>query len=125
MFVIEYSRQEALSGGVLTDISTLAKEAGIKFPVAITDSVLSMIKNKPQHEEEEGRTWDVVWMLRCAIKGEIPVEKIGEDTLLFELIMNDSLLSEGDEPKMVTLKSVVGPGDNMEPVITVMLPSED
>jgi hypothetical protein len=31
----------------------------------------------------------------------------------------------GKELKLVELKAVCGPGDNSEPVITIMLPEED
>jgi len=29
------------------------------------------------------------------------------------------------QPRAVTLKAVCGPGDNLEPVITIMTPDED
>ena len=34
-----YSRAQALEEGVLVDVSVLAREAGIKFPVAVTRAV--------------------------------------------------------------------------------------
>ena len=37
--ISSYSRAQAIEDGVLVDVSTVAKEAGIKFPVAMTAAV--------------------------------------------------------------------------------------
>lgn len=123
--VVSYSRADAIADGTLVDVSELAKEARIKFPVAITEALQNMIEDKPEHEDIEGRTWDVVWMLRCAITGAIPARKVGESIIFYELILNSSSWKPDEAQKMTTLKALVHGGDNLEPVITVMLPSED
>ncbi len=67
-------------------------------------------------QDEAGRLWDILWMLRLAARK-------GGDTLLFQLhVRNDN---KDRTPPLVTLKAVCGPGDQGEPVITVMLPDED
>jgi len=122
--VIAYTRAEAIADGTLIDVSEMAKEAGIKFPVALSEALQNTIEDKPELEDIEGRTWDVLWMLRCAIAGIIPARKEGEDLIFYELILNDSN-KKRRKPKMVTLKALVHGGDNQEPVITVMFPNED
>ena len=66
-------------------------------------------------QSEAGRLWDVVWMLRCAIVRASAVSSIQYEVLFQRL----------GRQRLATLKAVCGPGDNAEPVITVMLPDED
>lgn len=121
-----YTREDAIEDGNLIDVTETAKEAGIKFPVALTAAVYAKIEDKPDIEDIDGRTWDVVWMLKCAITGAIPSKKVGESLIYFELILNDSNVNyESFKPKEITLKALVHGGDAGEPVITVMLPEED
>ncbi len=66
-----YSRREALADGVQKDISKIASEAGIRFPVFITQAAYFEAVAVPpgvECQDEEGRLWDVVWMLACAIR---------------------------------------------------------
>ena len=118
-FIFSYTRKEAIQDGVLVDVSTMAKEAGFKFPVAVTAAVWELINNYPegQGQSVEGRLWDLLWMLRFAIqygaKG---------DTVFFQVLVVAPPKVEAVE---YTFKSVVGPGDNFEPVITIMMPNED
>jgi hypothetical protein len=113
-----YTRKEALEDGVLVDASKLAAEAGFRFPVALTRAVWERYVTVPEAvpwQDETGRLWDVLWMLRYAKSSG------GESTLRFELLVQN----DEHSPKVVELKSVCGPGDDAEPVITVMLPEED
>jgi hypothetical protein len=57
-------------------------------------------------------------MFRCSAR------KNASDIMYFDLYF---LMSGNKEPeqKLVTLKAVCGPGDNGEPVITIMNPNED
>src|SRR3990172_13277670 len=41
--IYSYSRADAINDGVLVDVSTLAKEAGIKYPVAVTARVHALL----------------------------------------------------------------------------------
>src|SRR5205823_9766242 len=66
-----YSRGDALRDGVLVDVSATAREAGIRFPVALTRAVLERCVTIPPGvlcQDEAGRLWDVCWMLACAIR---------------------------------------------------------
>lgn len=115
-----YTRAQALEDGVLVDVSATAVEVGIKFPVAVTravwDDVVEPDESAKKHcESVRGRLWDVLWMLRKAIAAQG-----GGSTITYRVIA-----TKGGRKHTIELKSVCGPGDTPEPVITVMLPNED
>jgi len=121
--IYSYSRAQAIADGVLVDISTLAKEAGFHCPMAVTAAVWAEViepdeRAKSNGQSATGRLWDMLNLLRHAIRkaeGDKP-------ELLFTM-----LVARGGKvrPERVELKSLAGPGDNAELVITVMLPHED
>ena len=123
--IYAYTRKQALADGVLIDVSNMAKEAGICFPVAVTSAVWHafIVPNEEMVEfcqDENGRLWDVIWMLRINImRTSNPTNVIYFQVSLFMEI--------DDIPKrqLITLKAVCGPGDEGEPVITIMKPDED
>jgi hypothetical protein len=41
MFIHSYSRAQAIEDGVLSDVSSAAREVGIRYPVALTRVVLT------------------------------------------------------------------------------------
>jgi len=118
--IYAYTRAQALEDGVLVDVSEMAKEAGIKFPVALTSAVYGKYVEVPDGvtaQDERGRLWDILWVFRFA------AAKFNGSTLLFKLhVRNDN---RDCIPPLVTLKAVCGPGDTPEPVITIMFPDED
>lgn len=118
-----YSRAEAIRDGVLVELNEMAKEAGWKFPVALTSAVWAAYVEVPANvecQDEKGRAWDIVFMAMSAVKAANRRGK-GGSTLMFELhVRNDN-----KKPKPVMLKLLVGPGDNLEPVVTILLPNED
>ena len=117
-----YTRTQALEDGVLVDVSETAREAGIKFPVALTAAVWGQYVEVPEGvtgQDETGRLWDILWMFRCA------AAKFNGDTLLFQLSVRSHNRERLDGRDLVTLKAVCGPGDTPDPVITIMLPDED
>ena len=121
-FIFAYTRAQALADGVLVDVSALAAEAGFTFPVAVTAALWEAIENIPEpyagFETPEGRLWDVLFMARIAIQRS----KGGGSQLLYPLLLHTDA-TPGDTE--VRIKLVCGPGDNAEPVITLMQPSED
>ena len=122
-FVIHaYSRAQAIADGVLVDCSALAREAGIRVPVALTRAAWDLCvalspAAKDALNDEQGRLWDVLWMMSMAIRRQAG----NGDRLLFSL----NCVTERVQPSRVTLRAVIGPGDSAEPVLTVMLPDED
>lgn len=122
-----YTRENAIDDGVLVDVSEMAKEAGFKIPVAMTSALwIDCVawsdedsKKQEIHQDQDGRLWDVLYMAAMAAKAAgnsqcVPVRvyRVKRDTR-----------SQG--ATMVTFKSHVGPGDQGEPVITLMLTNED
>jgi hypothetical protein len=120
--IYSYTRKQALADGVLHDVSKLASEAGITFPVACTTAVWAMLnpERMPCGQSFEGRGWDLVWMLRCSIKAGARGSNIR-----FQVIFGYEGPRGGYKQKLTNLKAVCGPGDDAEPVITIMLPEED
>ena len=124
--VIEvYTRAQAFEDGVLVDISEWAREYGFVFPVAVNNSVWSLIEDpegmKCAGQSVKGRGLDVVAMLATYIK-----RSQGGSAIKFPVIFTTGISRTGKEKRETFwLKGVCGPGDNGEPVITVMLPDED
>lgn len=116
-----YTRQQAIEDGVLVDVTATAREAGFRYPVALTATVFGAFVEVPpgvSGQDAAGRLWDLLWMLRHAIRGSSG----GGPELRFPLHLQNT---DSAPPQLVTLKSVCGPGDDGEPVITIMLPDED
>ena len=122
VLIFSYTRAQAIADGVLVDVSKLAKEAGFRFPVAVTAGVWAECVTVPDGvagQDETGRLWDVLNMLRFAIAKQ-PKDSARTDFAVH--VRKDN--GEGDPP-LVPLYAICGPGDDGEPVVTVMLPSED
>ena len=118
--IYRYSREQAIKDGVLVDVTKMAQEIGFKFPVAVTQGVWDLIQPTPklkrQGQSKEGRLWDLLWVLLLGCKnGEIT-----EQTPNFQV-----KILTGTGLKFFDFWAHCAPGDNMEPVITIMLPGED
>ena len=114
-----YSRADAIEDGVLVDVSEMAKEAGLKYPTALTAAVWADYVEVPEGvtcQDEKGRLWDILNMLRFAAR-----KSVGKSQILFEVLVRN----DNTRPKLVTLKAICGPGDTPEPVLTILLPDED
>lgn len=120
--IFSYSRADALNDGSLVDVTEIGKEAGIKFPIAVTVKLMEQYI-KPSKEMENigqsknGRLWDVLHMFRIAA-----IKSSGTDLLYFKVLFQMQI---NKEPELVKIKGICHPGDNHEPVITLMLPVED
>ncbi len=105
---------------MLVDVSSVAQEAGIRYPVALTAAAWEKCVAVPpgvRCQDEAGRLWDVLTVLRLCAK------KQPGSLLHFAVhVRNDN---RQGTPPLVPLKAVCGPGDHGEPVLTVMLPEED
>jgi hypothetical protein len=124
--VYAYSRSQAVADGVQVEVTKTAHEAGIKFPVFITRGVFDLCVAVPANgpcastQDESGRLWDVVWMLRFAILRS----RTGAWRIPVVLYVRNS---DTERPRLVKLIATVGPLDidDPQPAITVMLPDED
>lgn len=119
-----YTRKQGIEDGVLVDVSKTAKEAGFKFPVAVTVQLWSMITTIPKaysYQDKNGRLWDVLCMAAFNAK------RCSGTTIYYNLTMHHEVENEKGKRilKNLELKVVISPGDKCEPVITIMLPYED
>lgn len=121
--IFAYTRKQAIADGVLIDVTETAKEAGFRVPVALTRAAWAEYVAVPEGvecQDEAGRLWDIVWMGRHGISQG---KNRDASEALFQLhVRNDN--REG-MPPLVTLKAVIGPDDDGEPCITIMMPDED
>jgi hypothetical protein len=111
--ISRYSRADMLADGSLVDVSTMAKEAGFKFPVAITSAVWHgyISGTKKNRWDTSGRLWDALMMLMFQIRAGRGGQRVDYDVTFGR--------------KRVALKAVITPGDTAAPVLTISLPQED
>ncbi len=135
-----YTREDALEDGVLVAVPTnMARQAGILYPVAMTRAVWDRYvavddAAKDEGQSVNGRLWDVLWMFRSRARSA------DGDCVTFSLyvaIPGSVPMQPNEQPpeagtgfskerhRLVELRGIVGPGDDFEPVITIMLPNED
>ena len=119
--IYSYTRAQAVADGWQVEVTKTAQEAGIRFPVFLTRAVFDAYVIVPPGvtaQDEAGRLWDVVWMLRFAIQKAHP----GHDRLPFALyVRNDNAA-----PRLIKLIAQCEALDinDAQPAITVMMPEE-
>lgn len=122
-----YTRADAIRDGLLIEVDpALCREVGVVYPVCITDNLWvyiepSNLADMPG-QSVKGRLWDLLWMIRIIISN--PKNK-RTDTIRFRVSF---MLKDGRQPASLEEVFVIGrfgPGDNAEPVITLMLPEDD
>jgi hypothetical protein len=120
--IYSYTRAQAVADGYQVEVTKTAQEAGIRFPVFLTRTVFdAYVAVQPDviGQDEAGRLWDVVWMLRFGIR---KAER-GQNRLPFALYVRN----DNSRPKLVKLVAVCSARDidDPQPAITVMMPDED
>jgi hypothetical protein len=120
--IYTYTRAQAVADGEQVEVSKVAAEAGIRFPLFLTRAVYDAYVAVPPDvtgQDEAGRLWDLVWMTRFAIIRAKP----GHDRLPVALYVRN----DNTRARLVKLVAVCGPLDidDPAPAITVMLPDED
>jgi hypothetical protein len=121
--IFAYTRSQAVADGVQVEVTKTATEAGISFPVFLTRGVFDSFVTVPDGvtgQDEAGRLWDIVWMLRFAILKARP----GVQRIPVVLYVRQSDIQR---PQLIKLIATCGPldVDDPQPAITVMLPDED
>ncbi|MFZ4856076.1 MAG: DUF6573 family protein [Desulfuromonadaceae bacterium] len=118
--IFEYTRAQAISDGVLIDLSASypSDTRMYKWPLACTSAVWNLIESAASSEDVDPSlyVWDISYMSLVAIKSSAS----GRGELPFEVKMP---LTENSTEHL--LKLVCGPGDDGEPVLTIMLRDED
>ena len=115
-----YTRTEALADGVLFDVTEPAREAGFRVPLALTAGVWADVcdlsgRYVSAGQSAEGRLWDLLFMAAHAARRP---ENSNVSTFIYALIMP---VGAGNNYRV---KCHVGPGDEGEPVVTIMSPAE-
>lgn len=121
-----YTRANAIADGVLVDVTTVAREAGFNFPVALTRAAWEKCvawtdddnDRKDTAQDEAGRLWDVLFLAARYCKG-------AASSRIYFSVYAVPRDGKGTRPLNTPLTAVCGPGDKAEPVITIMLPGED
>ena len=121
--IYSYTRAQAVADGVQVEVTKTANEAGIRFPVFLTRTVFDAYVAVPPDvagQDEAGRLWDIVWMLRFAILRSRP----GADRIPVALYVRQS---DTKRPQLIKLIATCGPLDldDPQPAITIMMPDED
>jgi len=127
--VYAYTRAQAVADGMQVEVTKVAQEAGIKFPMFLTRAVYDAYVTVPPNvsgQDEAGRLWDIVWMTRFAI---IRANKVGRGTPCAPSRIPVALYVRNDNRavKLIKLIATCGPldMDDPQPAITVMMPDED
>ena len=118
-----YTRSQAIADGFQVEVSKVAQEAGITFPVFLTRAVYDNYITVPAGvtgQDEAGRLWDVVWMLRFGMRKA----QSGQTRLPYALYVRNS---DNHPARLIKLIAVCGPLDidDPSPAITIMMPDED
>jgi hypothetical protein len=112
--IYSYSRKQAIEDGVLVDLTQLDPIAqAFKYHMACTDTVWRIIEdaNTQSHQDLNGIAHDIATMAHFAIR----LSK-GGDTVNFKVSIAG---------RTHAFKLHMGPGDEGEPVVTLMMPKED
>ena len=124
--IFTYTREQAISDGVLVDVSERANKSVFTIPVAVTRAVWDQYikwttqdSDKQTHQDQSGRLNDILWMLYLACK-----QNKNESSIHYKLLV---IPTDGysTSPVLSSLKAAIGGGDAGEPVITIMLTHED
>jgi len=120
--IYAYTRQDAIEDGFLVDamqgpLADVSRQH-FRYPIAMTAAVFALIEKAVDNEKylnDFAGVWhDILWMSKtCAHRST-------ETTRWFKVIITGTGRRRYHE-----LKIVCGPGDDAEPVLTVMLPEED
>ena len=121
--IYAYTRQDAFKDGALVDLNQWIsiEESPFRYPVACTSTVFKIIEkavnNKKYLNDYEGVIWDIMYM---ATVPSARKKALGESGWIYNVIITGT-----GRKKYHDLKILCHPGDNMEPVLTIMLPTED
>ena len=116
-----YTRADAIADGVLVDLTAAYPEECrmYRYNVACTAAVWSLVDRavtrRKHYNDEAGVVWDILYMSQRGV-----IARPDDQTVLFKVVITGT-----GKQCTHTLKAVCGPGDDLKPVITIMLPEED
>ncbi len=114
--IFEYSRAQAITDGVLVDITSDETRRLFKWPIAVTRTVFEQYLNPSErcaarYGDTATLVWDMLYPLAMRVKAGV-----GGEQIVYRVKIGR---------RVAVLKSVAGPGDDAQPVISIMLPAED
>jgi hypothetical protein len=114
--IYSYSRAEAIEDGTLVDLGyykyrgrPILEQAGIRYPMAITPTAFGAVCAGQTTAEDELQA-----LTEFCLAFKDAVRRMVDGADLLQLTFRGA-----------QLKAICGPGDDAEPVITIMLPDED
>ena len=120
--IYSYTRQQAIEDGVLIDVTDAAKGVGFKVHTVVTATLFHGYVEPPTGFEGEGqstagRLHDLLFLVLCAARKN----HAGADRATVRVAF---LMAPG-KTETVDVIVHIGPGDQGEPVLTLMLPEDD
>ena len=120
--IFSYTREMALEDGVLIDVTEDAKQVGFSLHTVVTSNLFNGYVVPAAEldgsfgQSTAGRMHDLLMLARIAAGGEPDGDRV-----VFQV---GFLMRPG---RLETVKVIlhIGPGDNGEPVLTLMLPEDD
>ncbi|MFD5610470.1 DUF6573 family protein [Kitasatospora sp. NPDC127060] len=118
-----YTRAQAMADGVLVEVPEAAqRQAGFGWPMALTAAVHARCVTWGGDEAmEASRLRALLWRANFAIRSS----KSGKDLTSVPFVFAFAEVDSPDIDREVRLTVAAGPGDDGEPVLTVMFPHED
>lgn len=139
--ISSYTRAEAIADGTLRDITPHSIAHNIRYPVAFTEAVWNSYVEFDREalaglgQSMGGRICEILVSFSLASRKADGACDVTFRTILALPDRGDWQINEDVPPaaagvtrethRVVTLRAVCGPGDDPNPVITIMLPGED
>ena len=126
--IYSYTRTQALEDGVLVDVSLMAAEACINWPMAVTrrlweEVIVPSSEGREQAgQSEEGRLWDTLWLLRSIFAKQLRPQTAEENIIIYKVYY---VMGSRNKLRPISIKCVLAGDDNGSPCLTLMLPEED
>jgi hypothetical protein len=123
-----YTRAHAIEDGVLRDVTAHAATAGFRVPVALSAAAWADCvawdeadnDRKGTVQDEAGRLADVLTMTYLAVR-----RHPGDTDRVRVQLVRTPRPGRTRTARPAELHAVIGPGDQAEPVITIMMVGED
>lgn len=119
--ISSYSHAQAVEDGILINLSALAPDVcaqHFKYPVSCTAAVWAIIDKAVEHpkwhNDLNGVIHDMLGMSKVFCR------RVDDTTRIFRV-----KITGAGRKSLFDFKIVCGPGDDAEPVMTIMLPEED
>ena len=120
--IYSYTRAQAIEDGVLIDVTDTAKGVGFKVNTVVTATLFNGYVEPPTGLEGEGqstagRLHDLLFLVLCAARKNHAGADRATERVAF--------LMKPGRTETVEVIAHIGPGDQGEPVLTLMLPEDD